>query len=145
MRYRFFSFRREFSQETLARWTQIDYDREMAFVAVPASGPPETLGVVRAIADPDNVRAEYAIVIRSALKGQGLGHALMAKMIRYLCSRGTQAMFGHVLAHNDRMLKLARRLGFTVRASQDPAVYEVELALKAAARTVGGMTRGFAG
>lgn len=132
VRYRFFTYRREFSQETLARWTQIDYDREMAFVAVAPSEPqksPETLGVVRAISDPDNIRAEFAIIVRSDLKGRGLGRRLMEKMISYLRARGTRVLFGHVLAHNDRMLNLAHELGFSVRKSGDADVYEVEYTL----------------
>jgi acetyltransferase len=130
MRYRFFSLRREFTHEALAQWTQVDYDREMAFVATAAgeSGAPETLGVVRAICDPDNERAEFAILVRSDLKGRGLGRALMEKMIGYLRGRGTRVLFGHVLAHNRAMIGLARRLGFAAR-HREADVVEVELAL----------------
>jgi acetyltransferase len=130
IRYRFFSFRREFTRESLARWTQIDYDREMAFIATAAgqSGAPETLGVVRAICDPDNIRAEFAVLVRSDLKGRGLGRALMEKMVGYLRARGTRLLYGHVLAHNRPMIGLARRLGFAMR-QRDSDVLEVELPL----------------
>jgi acetyltransferase len=130
IRYRFFSFRREFTHEALAQWTQIDYDREMAFIATAPgkSGTPETLGVVRAICDPDNERAEFAILVRSDLKGRGLGRALMEKIIGYLSARGTRVLFGQVLAHNRAMIGLARRLGFTVR-HRGTDVLEVELPL----------------
>jgi acetyltransferase len=129
VRYRFFSYRREFNAETMARWTQIDYDREMAFIGVSRTGKSETLGVVRAIADPDNVRAEFAIIVRSDQKGRGLGYALMTKMIRYLQGRGTRELFGQVLAHNERMLALARRLGFAVGHARGSDIYDVTLAL----------------
>ena len=78
LRLRFFYARRELPRSELARLTQIDYAREMAFIAVraDADGRDETLGVVRAVADPDNVEAEFAIVVRSDLKGRGLGHLL---------------------------------------------------------------------
>ena len=75
VRYRVFMRMREIQPSQLARLTQIDYDREMAFVAICEREPGcfETLGVVRAIADPDNVTAEFAIIVRSDLKGKGLG------------------------------------------------------------------------
>ena len=114
MRFRFFGVVREMTHADLARFTQIDYDREMAFIAtIPgAAGGSETLGVVRAVADPDNQEAEYAIVVRTDLKGQGLGRALMEKIIRYLRQRGTREVVGTVLPENRAMLELVRRMGF---------------------------------
>jgi acetyltransferase len=110
VRFRFFGMMRDFRHEQLARWTQIDYDREMAFIAV-ADG--RTLGVVRAVTDPDNQRAEFAIVVAGAAQNKGLGHALMVKMIAYAKARGTGILAGQVMADNERMLKLMRDLGFT--------------------------------
>ena len=83
----------------LARLTQIDYDREMAFIAVSEKGGtgPETLGVVRAIADPDRTRAEFAILVRSDLKGKGIGAALLKKIIRYCHDQGIGEVVGDVL------------------------------------------------
>jgi acetyltransferase len=104
----------------LGRLTQIDYDREMAFVAVlRRPGAAETLGVVRAIADPDNRDAEFAIIVRSDLKGRGLGSLLLAKMIAYCRRRGTQRLIGEALAGNARVLALARRYGFALTPSAD--------------------------
>ncbi len=82
---------REFSHQFLARMTQIDYAREMAFVALryDADGEPEMLGVVRFFADPDYEKAEYALLARSDLKGMGLGWVLMRHLIRYAQGRGT--------------------------------------------------------
>jgi acetyltransferase len=115
----------------MARFTQIDYDREMAFIATAPDpqGQPETLGVVRAAFDPDNTRAEFAIIVRSDLKGQGLGYALLDKMIRYCRSRGVRAVVGQVLPDNRAMLDLAQSLGFESRFLPERGVIEVELRL----------------
>jgi len=115
-----FYSRRTMERSELARLTQIDYTREMAFIAV-APGPdglPQTLGVARALADPDNHTAEFGIIIRSELKGGGLGRLLMDKLITYLRANGTQRLVGTVLRENQRMLELARTLGFTDTAVQ---------------------------
>lgn len=78
VRFRFFRVLRTLQKSEFARLTQIDYDREMAFIATRrnAQSQPETVVVVRAIADPDNARAEFAIIVRSDLKGHGLGSPL---------------------------------------------------------------------
>ncbi|WP_028989467.1 GNAT family N-acetyltransferase [Thermithiobacillus tepidarius DSM 3134] len=132
IRFRFFGLVSEFPHSEMARFTQNDYDREMAFIATApdAHGQPETLGVVRSIADPDNQRAEFAIVVRSDLKGQGLGRILLDKMIRYCRARGLRELVGQVLADNTAMLGLARRFGFERHATPDPELVEVRLALE---------------
>jgi acetyltransferase len=119
----------------LARLTQIDYDREMAFIAVDDSGEaePETLGVVRVIADPDGTHAEFAILVRSDLKGKGLGVALLEKSVRYCRERGYQWITADVMLTNQRMLALARQLGFEVVAGAEPGLARVTLALSASA------------
>jgi acetyltransferase len=131
VRFRMFSQMRELQPSQLARMTQIDYDREMAFIAVKKKdgGGRETLGVVRAIADPDNVSAEFAITVRSDLKGHGLGQILMKKLIDYCRSRGTQQLVGQCLSENARMLKLVRTLGFTVDRSPESGVMSFSLDL----------------
>jgi acetyltransferase len=112
-RTRFFHVVDELPERELARLTQIDYEREMAFIAEAAeAGVPQTLGVVRAHSDPDNIAAEFAILVRSDLKGRGLGSALLAKLIGYCRSRGTQRLTGEVLAENRSMLSLAAASGF---------------------------------
>ena len=134
MRLRFFYSRRSIGHTEMARLTQIDYEREMAFIATAAdaAGREETLGVARAVADPDNEQAEFAIVVRSDLKGGGLGELLMRKLITHFRSRGTRRMVGDVLKENERMLELARHLGFEVDPSApDPDTTRVVLALEA--------------
>ncbi|MBA2673816.1 bifunctional acetate--CoA ligase family protein/GNAT family N-acetyltransferase [Ramlibacter sp.] len=119
LRLRFFSVRRELPRSELARLTQVDYAREMAFIAVRTvpGGADETLGVVRAVIDPDNADAEFAVIVRSDLKGRGLGRLLMRKMIGFLSSRGTGRMVGYVLRDNQPMRALARSLGFDAGVS----------------------------
>ena len=121
MRMRFFYSRRQIGPTEMARLTQIDYEREMAFIATApaADGVEETLGVARAVADPDNQEAEFAITVRSDLKGGGLGELLMRKLIRHFETRGTQCMVGYVLKENERMLELARQLGFAIDPAHD--------------------------
>jgi len=81
----------------------------------------QTLGVVRAIADPDNIDAEFAIIVRSDLKGRGLGHLLLSKMIDYLAGRGTRRIVGYVLRENTGMHKLVRTHGFVLdESASDP-------------------------
>ena len=114
VRMRIFYSRRSIERSELARLTQIDYERETAIVAV-APGPDgveETLGVARALADPDNIDAEFGIIVRSDVKGTGLGRLLMTKLIRTLRAQGTHRLVASVLVANDRMLGLATALGF---------------------------------
>lgn len=118
IRMRVFYSRRTMERSELARLVQIDYAREMAFIAL-APGPDgrlQTLGVARAMADPDNVQAEFGVIVRSELKGSGLGLLLMRKLIDYFRSQGTQRMVATVLDENERMLKLAAELGFQANA-----------------------------
>ena len=110
-RFRFFHYVRSMPHTELARLTQVDYDREMAFVAIgrDGEGRPETLGVVRTVADPDNDVAELSIVVRSDLKRRGLGTQLLRKAIAHCRASGMRELAGDVLAGNESMLELARR------------------------------------
>jgi acetyltransferase len=121
IRMRVFYSRRSIEHSELARLTQIDYAREMAFIATRPrpDGSEETLGAVRATVDPDNETAEFGVIVRSDLKGSGLGHRLMRKMMEHLRARGTQRLVGTVLRINTGMLELAKALGFQERS--DPS------------------------
>ena len=123
VRYRIFTRMRELQPDQLARVTQIDYDREMAFIATRGTAPGEfeTLGVVRGITDPDNIAAEFAIIVRSDIKGQGLGYILLDKLIAYCRRRGTRKIVGEALAHNKGVLDLVRHFDFKVDPSADDA------------------------
>jgi acetyltransferase len=133
VRLRFFSAMKELPPAQLARLTQIDYDRAMAFIATQTGmdGEPETLGVVRAVADPDNQRAEFAIIIRSDLKGKGLGNILFRKLVDYFSSRGTRELVGEALAENTGMQHLMRRFGGTVTSSRETGMVDLRLELRA--------------
>ncbi len=97
--------------------TQIDYDREMAFVAVGQDGElqDQILGVVRAISTPDLSDAEFAILVRLDLKGVGLGKLMMEKIIRYAKEQGIGQLSGMTMPSNRGMVNLAKRLGFKNR------------------------------
>ena len=122
LRLRFFSARRQFDHRELARFTQIDYDREMAFVALREG---ELYGVVRVYIDADDVAAEFSVIIDDNCRGEGLGLRLMQGIIGYRTERGVLQMFGTVLPHNGGMLKLAERLGFSAHHNMDEGVVEV--------------------
>jgi acetyltransferase len=136
MRLRFFGGRRELPASQLARLVQIDFAREMAFVAVenPGTADARTLGVVRAVSDPDNVEAEFALLTRTDLQRHGLGTLLMRKMIAYLRRHGTGAMTGYVLNDNTAMRAFMRRFEFeALPGSNQAGVTQYRLALAAQA------------
>jgi acetyltransferase len=117
LRLRFFAPVKAFSHPFLARLTQLDYARAMAFGALDEASE-ELLGVVRLHADANYEKAEYAIIVRSDLKGRGLGWQLMQLMIRYARSEGLRHVEGQVLQENDVMLQMCRELGFQI--ADDP-------------------------
>lgn len=120
---RMFGMMRELSPQQLARFTQIDYAREMAFIATrPASGGIETLGVARVVFDPDGERGEFAVTVRSDLKGRGLGRLLMQCLLDYCAARGVGLVEGAALSGNARMHALAASLGFTLDNAPDGMV-----------------------
>jgi acetyltransferase len=118
LRLRFFAPVKEFSHTFIARFTQIDYARAMAFIAIEeATGA--ILGVVRLHADADYASGEYAILVRSDLKGRGLGWLLMQLIIEYARAEGIRSIHGQVLQENTTMLEMCRELGFQI--ASDPA------------------------
>jgi len=134
IRYRFFSAMGELSPAQIARLTQIDYDREMAFVAVErgTDGVERTVGVARLIREPGGESGEFAVIVDPAWKGQGLARHLMERLFAWGRSVGLREVVGQVLAENRPMLAFVRALGFTVRPSpEDPEVMEARKALEA--------------
>lgn len=128
VRMRFLGSVKDFPHLMAARLSQIDYDREMAFVAQEDNG--DICGVVRIIADPDNDAAEYAIMVRSDFKGKGLGFQLMSEILAHARKRGLRQVFGDVMRENGPMLRLAEDLGFKATpGSEDPSVMRVVLNL----------------
>ncbi|SFN23828.1 bifunctional acetate--CoA ligase family protein/GNAT family N-acetyltransferase [Marinobacter pelagius] len=132
IRYRFFQYRKHFSREDVAQMVQIDYDREMVFIAnAPREDGEgeETLGTVRTWTDADNLRCEFAVMVDDKMKGEGLGVALMQKMIDYCRARGTVEMIGNVLPDNRPMLQLAEHLGFEIKYNTEEEVMDLRLVL----------------
>lgn len=128
--YRYFSEINEFTHDDLANMTQIDYDREMAFVAVHFTAEQtEILGVTRAISDPDNIDAEFAVLVRSDLKGLGLGGRLLEKLINYTRDHGLQRLNGITMPNNRGMIALARKLGFDVDIQLEDGIVSLSLKL----------------
>ena len=132
LRLRFLSPRREFSDKTLVRLTQIDYEREMAFVAVDIKTG-ELAGIGRIAADPDHEQAEYALLVRSDLQGRGLGHTLLSHLIAFANADGLKEINGLILEENEKMLRMCRNLGFEPsRHAGEPGLTHVTLRLRAA-------------
>jgi acetyltransferase len=112
-RLRFFVAIRELSQERIAELTRHDYSRAMAFIAIEEESG-AMLGVVRLHRDADGRGGEYAVIVRSGLKGRGLGWLLMQRMIDYARAIGLEQVHGQVLAENTTMLRMCTQLGFQV-------------------------------
>ncbi|THD50152.1 MAG: GNAT family N-acetyltransferase [Bradyrhizobium sp.] len=129
LRLRFFAPMKEFTHEFIARLTQLDYARAMAFVAFDEATK-EMVGVVRIHSDSVYESGEYAILLRSDLKGKGLGWALMQLIIEYAGSEGLKMISGDVLQDNTVMLEMCRSLGFQVKTDPvDPGICDVKLVL----------------
>jgi acetyltransferase len=109
IRMRFFGPLRELSHEMAARLTQIDYDREMAFLLLDGK---ELLGVGRLAADPGFEQAEFALTVASDRQGRGYGSLLLNHVLHHAKARGIQRVVGQVLRENHKMLELTKRLGF---------------------------------
>ena len=119
LRLRFFAPVKEFSHTFIARFTQLDYARAMAFVAIEEAG--NMLGVVRLHANSDYDKGEYAVLVRSDLKGKGLGWHLMQRIIEYARSEGLRTIEGQVLNENSSMLKMCADLGFSIAQDRQEA------------------------
>jgi acetyltransferase len=115
VRMRFFGPLRELSHELAARLTQIDYDRDMAFLLLDGK---ELLGVGRLAADPGFEQAEFALIVASDKQGHGYGSLLLLHVLHYAKERGIKRVIGHVLRDNHKMLALAKRLGFEREAGR---------------------------
>ncbi len=122
LRLRFFAPMKEFSHQFIARLTQLDYARAMAFVAFDEATD-EMVGVVRIHSDSIYENGEYAILLRSDLKGRGLGWVLMQLIIEYAKSEGLKTISGDVLLENTVMLEMCRHLGFEVNS--DPVEHDI--------------------
>ena len=129
IRLRFLSMRKYFPDDMLKRLTQLDYDRDMAFVALEAESG-ALAGVSRISADPDRANAEYALLVRTDLQGQGLGWALLRQIVDYAKADGIGRIEGIVSDQASRMLAMAKEFGFHAeRLPDDPGLWLVTLEL----------------
>jgi acetyltransferase len=129
--FRFMNTLQELSQTMLARFTQIDYDREMALIAVTEeSGKDVEIGVSRYAINPDGESCEFALVVSDQWQHKAIGHKLMGSLMDAARTRGLKTMEGEVLASNHNMLKLVTTLGFAVATStEDAAIKRVTRSL----------------
>ncbi|GIU43304.1 bifunctional acetate--CoA ligase family protein/GNAT family N-acetyltransferase [Shewanella colwelliana] len=129
---RYFGVRSKMTHEEMAVLTQIDYAREMAFIATAKGDDGEeiTLGAIRASIDPDNTEAEFAMAVRSDHQGQGLGKLLLEKLIDYYKANDTEVLTGFTMFENRSMANLAKRLGFTVTFDMEEHLIKMDMALK---------------
>jgi acetyltransferase len=129
LRLRFFTPVRGLTHTVAARLSQLDYDREMALIALYHGA---ALGAVHFFADPDNRRAEYAIAVRSDWQGRGVGYLLMNRLIDIARERGIHELTGEILRENGAMLQMCRELGFTIAPQRiDPVLVQVRKRLLA--------------
>ena len=129
LRLRFFDSIKEFSHQFIAKLTELDYERAMAFVAIDEASN-EMVGVVWLYCDSIHESGEYAILLRSDLKGKGLGWDLMQLIIEYAKSKGLRRITGQILQENSVMLKMCREFGFKLKTDPgDRGVCDVTLTL----------------
>lgn len=125
--YRFFTPVKELKPDMLARFTQIDYDREIAMVALDESTDPEKiLGVARIIGDPDGKNGEFAVIVGDPWQGRGIGSSLLQRVLSIAKSRGFEIVSGLVLKENRTMIAMGKKLGFEMTEN----VGEVELVIR---------------
>ncbi|NDP43269.1 MAG: GNAT family N-acetyltransferase, partial [Aromatoleum sp.] len=119
--FRFFYQLHELTPAMVARFTQVDYDRELALIALDGAVSPVIIGVARYITNPDQESAEFAVVIADAWQNRGVGRALMQRLIACAKKRGLHRLEGSVLRANDNMLRFTQRLGFVARDDPEEA------------------------
>jgi len=123
---RFMQAIEELTPQMLARFTQIDYDREMALIAVVNRGQEVQIGVSRYVINPDGRSCEFALVVADQWQGKGIGHRLMDQLMEAARRRGLERIEGDILANNHEMLSLAESLSFeTLPNGDDPTLRQV--------------------
>jgi acetyltransferase len=128
--YRFFRHMKMLAPEMLAMLTQIDYDREMALVAMDQSADSDKmLGVARIISDPDGKKAEFSIMIGDPWHGQGVGAQLLLNLLKVAIQRGVEKVWGTVLQDNIHMQRLGRKVGFDVKFDAEEGAYDLDIDL----------------
>ena len=126
--YRFFGMLKELNPEMLARFTQTDYDREVALVAMDEDSETDRmLGVARIIGEPDGKKGEFSVLVGDAWQGKGIGSNLLKKCLSIAKKRGFKTVHGIVLNENRNMIALGKKLGF--KAKREPESGDNELVI----------------
>ena len=132
---RFFTPLRSFQNSMLVRFTQIDYDREIALVAIQEiEGEEKMLGVARVILDIKQRHGEFAVIVSDACQGKGIGAELLSQCLSIAKGRGIESVMGVVLTENTQMLALGRKLGFKIARVPGASEYELTINFKDAAK-----------
>jgi acetyltransferase len=129
IRLRFFAAVRELTPAQLDKFTRLDYDRDMALIAI-REETGETVGVARLVREGDPLVAEFAVIVQHDLQGRGLATRLMRRLLDWAPRHGVCEVIGEILAENAAMIDLARHLGFSLlRLPEDPQIVEARLNL----------------
>jgi len=128
---RFFSPVKKLSEATLIKLTQIDYDREIALVALIGKGQDKKIvGVCRIILESDKTLGEFALAISDKWQGKGIGSSLLKLCLKASQSKGVKQVVGVVLAENTQMLLMGKKLGFSVKRHSNSGEYDLTIDFK---------------
>ena len=131
--YRFFSVVKSLTPEVLARFTQIDYDREISFVGLDdREGEERMLGVAHIAGEPDGHRGEFSVLVGDPWQGKGVGAKLLLQCLEIARERGMETVWGTVLTENRHMIALGKKLGFTISPGADSTEFKLTIDLKTA-------------
>lgn len=127
-RFRFFQIIKDLPHESLVRFCNIDYDREMAFIAERREGDRHVeIGVSRLILEPNKKHGEFAVVVADKYQGKGLGIKLVDMLIDVAREKSVETIYGIIMSENVKMVSLCEKLGFITRREQDDVVAELKL------------------
>jgi acetyltransferase len=125
---RFFQIIKDLPHEALVRFCNIDYDREMAFIAETREGDRKIeIGVARLILESNKTRGEFAVVVADKYQAQGLGIKLVDMLIAVAREKGVESIYGIMLSENIKMIRLCEKLGFSTRRDQENVFAELKL------------------
>ena len=128
--FRYFRLIKKWTHEMLIRFTQNDYDRELGLMAIGRPpGPEVMLGVSRLVMEANRETAEFAIIVADQWQGKGLGPKLVEEVIAIARERGVKLLYGEVLATNQPMIEMVKRLGFSLTRQIESQTFRVEMKL----------------
>jgi acetyltransferase len=127
-RFRFFQIIKDLPHDALVRFCNIDYDREIAFIAETREGDRKIeIGVARLILEPNKTRGEFAVVVADKYQAQALGIKLVDMLIGFAREKGVDTIYGIIMPENLKMIRLCEKLGFSTKREQENIVAELKL------------------